>query len=175
MRRCSRPRSTSSTAPVPPRLSFGALATATGLAGSTLVQRFGSRAALLRGALGLAWDRLDAATAAADARAPDGADGVVALLVALTGQYDEHDVADQLLVLREDLRDPVLRARGTAWIATLTAAIDRRLGSPPGSGALVVAHWQGTVTVWGFTRRGRLRTVVRRSAVELLDRIGATG
>jgi hypothetical protein len=96
------------------------------------------------------------------------------MLVSLTGQYEANDYADQLMVLREDLRDPVLRARGEAWIATLAAAIEARLGEgsdADGLGELVLAHWQGTITVWSFTRRGPLRAVVRDSLELLLARI----
>ena len=84
------------------------------------------------------------------------------------------DYADQLMVLREDLRDPVLRARGEAWVATLAGAVDERLGRRPGRdpglGELVVAQWQGTLIVWSFTRSGPLPTVVRRSLEAFLDR-----
>ena len=70
------------------------------------MQRFGSKAALLQAALLRAWAQLEAATDDAIAAAPDGPAGVVELLVSLTGQYGAHDFADQLRVLREDLRDP---------------------------------------------------------------------
>ena len=157
----------------PAALSFGTLADRVGLAGSTLVQRFGSRAGLLQRALLQAWDRLDAETARADAAAGPGPAGVVDLLVDLSGEYTEHDFADQLLVLREDLRDPVLRARGEAWIDTLAGMIDRRLagraGDPTGLGRLVVAHWQGTLTVWSFTRPGPLSDTVRDALTDLLE------
>lgn len=154
----------------PEALSFAALAARSGLAGSTLVQRFGSRPAMLRAALGRAWDDLDARTAAADAAAGDGAAGVVELLLSLTGQYAQHDYADQLMVLREDLRDPALRARGAAWIAVLETAVERRLGGAP-VGTLVVAQWQGALTVWGFTQSDRLDVAIRSALTGLLDRI----
>jgi AcrR family transcriptional regulator len=154
----------------PAALSFGTLAERVGLAGSTLVQRFGSRAGLLQRALLQAWDRLDAETARADAAAGPGRAGVVDLLVDLSGEYTEEDFADQLLVLREDLRDPVLRTRGEAWIDALAGMIDRRLaGDPPGPGRLVVAHWQGTLTVWSFTRPGPLSDTVRDALTDLLE------
>jgi AcrR family transcriptional regulator len=157
----------------PAALSFGTLAERVGLAGSTLVQRFGSRRRLLQQALLQAWDRLDAETARADAVAGPGPAGVVDLLVDLSGEYTEDDFADQLVVLREDLRDPVLRARGEAWIDSLAGMIDRRLakraGDPPGFGRLVVAHWQGTLTVWSFTRPGPLSDTVRDALTALLD------
>ena len=99
------------------------------------------------------------------------------MLVALSGEYTVSDFADQLIVLREDMRDPVLRARGEAWIRTLADAIEHRLadtsGDAHGIGELVVAHWQGTLTVWGFTRPSSLPDFVRRSLEVLLERLGA--
>ena len=159
----------------PAALSFATLAAQVGLAPSTIVQRFGTKADLLRAALSRAWDHLDVATAAAiDGASPDRA-GVVDLLVALSGEYDDEDYADQLVVLREDLRDPVLRARGAAWIATLAAAVEQRLADAPGGaaglGELVVAHWQGTLIVWGFTRPGPLDQAMRQFLDGLLDRL----
>ncbi|MDQ3178641.1 MAG: TetR/AcrR family transcriptional regulator, partial [Actinomycetota bacterium] len=79
------------------------------------------------------------------------------------------------MLLREDMRDPVLRARGDAWIGTLAGAVEQRLADAPGGadgfGELVVAYWQGTLIVWGFTRPGPLPAVVRRSLDELLARV----
>jgi AcrR family transcriptional regulator len=159
----------------PAALSFATLAGQVGLAPSTIVQRFGTKAGLLRATLLRAWDHLDADTAAAIDRAGPGRDGVVDLLVAVGGQYDEDDYAEQLVVLREDLRDPVLRARGAAWIGSLAAAVEARLaeapGGPAGLGELVVAHWQGTLTVWGFTRPGPVDETTRRFLDALLDRL----
>ncbi len=159
----------------PDALTFAALAPRVGLAASTIVQRFGTKAALLQAALGRAWDRLDEATAAADDRASVEPGGVVELLVGLTGEYDPQDYADQLLILREDLRDPVLRARGRAWLAALTHAVERRLGEVPGDvagmGELIVAQWQGTLTVWSFMRNGPLISVVRAGLEDLLARL----
>jgi AcrR family transcriptional regulator len=160
----------------PATLSFGALAADAGLAASTLVQRFRTKDELLRRTLLRAWDLLDEATARAIAAAPTDVDGIAELFVALTATRDEDDYAEQLPVLREDLRDPVLRRRGERWLATLAAAVDDRLADlPPGTGRLVVAHWQGTLTVWAFTRDGPLPQAVRSTVTELLTRIGARG
>lgn len=159
----------------PAALTFSTLAKVVDLASSTIVQRFGSKAELLRATLLYAWDRLDRHTANTAASASPDAAGVVDLLVALSGEYEANDYAEQLMVLREDLRDPVLRSRGQKWIATLASSIEERLaeahGGPAGLGGLVVAHWQGTLTVWGFTRRGPLPDFVRHSLDELLGRI----
>lgn len=157
----------------PAALTFSALSAEVGLAPATLVQRFGTKAVLLQAALLRAWDHLDAATAAADAAAGAGPDGVVALVLALSGQYDPSEEADQILLLREDLRDPVLRARGQAWIATLEAAVERRLpDAPPGVGRLVVSLWQGSLTVWQFQRRGDLDVALGEAVAALLAALG---
>ncbi len=108
-----------------------------------------------------------------------GPNGVIELLVQLTGQYDAHDFADQLRLLREDLRDPVLRARGRAWVATLTDAVEERLGRIPtasgrdvsGLGELIVAYWQGTLTVWSFTRDRPSVDYVRTALEQFLARL----
>ena len=159
----------------PAALSFASVAERVSLASSTVVQRFGSKSELLRAALLHAWDRLDEATATVVAEASFDAAGVIELLAALSGEYEANDYADQLMVLREDLRDPVLRARGETWIATLAAAIEERLTDAPGGakglGELVVAQWQGTLILWGFTRPGPLPQLVRRSLEALLDRV----
>ena len=156
-------------------MSFAAVAAQVSLASSTVVQRFGSKSQLLRAALLHAWDRLDDATASVVAEASLDAAGVVDLLVALSGEYEANDYADQLMVLREDLRDPVLRARGEAWIATLAAAIEERLTDAPGGanglGELVVAQWQGSLILWGFTRSDPLPQLVHRSLEALLHRV----
>jgi AcrR family transcriptional regulator len=156
----------------PESLTFTALAQRSGLAASTIVQRFGTKAGMLRAALLRAWDLLDESTERALGHAGSGPNGVVELLLALTGSYEAHDFADQLRVLREDLRDPVLRDRGRVWLDTLTQAIERRLG--PGAGGLgkiIVAHWQGMLTVWSFTREGPLIDVVRPGLEDLLTRV----
>jgi AcrR family transcriptional regulator len=159
----------------PAALTFSTLAAVVELASSTIVQRFGSKAELLRATLLHAWDLLDRQTASADAMASRDAAGVVDLLVALSGGYETNDYADQLMVLREDLRDPVLRSRGETWIAALAGSIEARLVDAPGGsvglGEVVVAHWQGTLTVWGFTRPGPLPAFVRDSLDELLRRV----
>ncbi|HVH23909.1 MAG TPA: helix-turn-helix domain-containing protein [Pseudonocardia sp.] len=156
----------------PEALTFAAAAQQSGLAASTIVQRFGSKAGLLRAALARAWDLLDEQTEAAAAAAGRGPQGVVDLLVQLSGSYDAHDFADQLRVLREDLRDPVLRERGQRWIGRLGQEVEARLGpGADGLGELVIAQWQGTLTVWSFTRATPLADAVRTALIALLPRL----
>lgn len=146
----------------PDRLSFAVAARATGLAAATLVQRFGSRGAMLEAALLHAWDALDRATAAADARAPATPDGAIALLVELTPvQTAADDFTDGLLLLREDFRNPLLRARGRAWGEALARALGGRLTTQPDLAAplgwQMARVWQGTLIWCGFAREGDLR------------------
>jgi len=161
----------------PDGVTFQAVARETGLSAPTLVQRFGTKAGLLQAALIRAWDLLDAATEAADAAAPVNAKGAVAFLVALSGDYGEGDAyGDGLLVLREDMRDPVLRRCGTVWHARVVAALPRRLarnGRPADRLArLMAAQWQGAILWWGFSRRGKLPAAVQADLGDWLAAIG---
>lgn len=155
----------------PEGMTLAAVAERSGLAAPTIIQRYGTKAELLRAALLRAWDRLEDDTTRAVRVAAPGASGVVELLVGLSGQYEAHDFADQLRILREDLRDPVLMKRGRQWLDSLAAAIEERLPGVPGS--LVLAQWQGTLTIWGFTRGTGVRAAVRRNLRQLLDIIDA--
>jgi AcrR family transcriptional regulator len=157
----------------PAALTFAAASAATGLSPATLVQRYGNREALLRAALLWMWDQLDAETTGADAAHPVDPEGAVALLVRLSAGYGAGEEAAQgLLLLREDFRDPVLRARGVAWNKALTTALGRRLSSDPVGqerlGRLMASQWQGAVLWWGFSREGTLRGHLRRELREWL-------
>ena len=120
----------------PGGLTFASAAAATGLSPATLVQRFGSRDALLRAALLSMWDQVDGETAAADAAQAVSAEGAVDVLIQLSAGYGSGEAAAEgLLLLREDYRDPVLRARGAAWNVALAAALGRRLSDDRGGSA----------------------------------------
>ena len=159
----------------PEDLTFAALSAACGLSASTLVQRFGTKSGLVRAALLQAWDRLDRLTAelaASTAKTPAGA---VALLAGLSGDYGGIErYADDLLILREDLRDPLLRARGAAWRDLLSGALDERFAgipaAPAGIGLMMAAQWQGSLLWWSFDPR----VPVERFVEESLERFVAT-
>jgi AcrR family transcriptional regulator len=107
----------------PEGLTFAKAAQASGLSPATLVQRFGTRDAMVEAILLRAWDLLDAETAAADAQASVDPAGAVALLVRLVPSgAAEHSLTEGLLLLREDIRNPVLRGAG------------RGVGPAPGGG-----------------------------------------
>ena len=89
------------------------------------MQRFKNKAALKQGALLHAWDRLDEKTASLAATVPKTPEGAIQLLVGLSQDYGGIETyAEGLLVLREDLRDPALRARGAMWKTELSKALD---------------------------------------------------
>jgi AcrR family transcriptional regulator len=148
----------------PDALTFASLARACGLSASTLVQRFGSKAGLVQSALLHAWDRLDEKTARLAAAAPKTPEGAIALLVALSCDYgDIETYAEGLLVLREDLRDPALRARGAAWKGALCRALDAcfaQVPHAPGIGLLLASQWQGSLLWWSFEPRENVERYV---------------
>ena len=139
----------------PEGLTFASLAEACGLSPATLVRRFENKTRLKQSVLLHAWDGLDERTAmlaAATDRTPEGA---VRLLVALSQGYGGIEAyAEGLLLLREDLRDPSLRARGAAWKEKLTLVLDECFpDGPQGIGLLVAAQWQGSLLWWSFDPR----------------------
>ncbi|HEX9859229.1 MAG TPA: transcriptional regulator, partial [Paracoccaceae bacterium] len=106
-------------------VAFASVAKATGLAPPTLVQRYGSRDAMLRAALGAAWTELEAATERAEADAPTSTKGAQALLKALGAESPE---AADLALLAADFRDATLRDRAENWRHRVEAALALRLG-----------------------------------------------
>ena len=123
-------------------VSFAAVGQATGLAASTLAQRFGTRDGMVRAALLEGWDRVDAATTTAEGETPVSAKAVPTLLK-LIGR----DMESEISVLVTNLRDAVLRERAEAWRARVEAAIALRLGGggekTRESAAMIFAAWQG--------------------------------
>ena len=151
----------------PAGITFAAVGAEAGLAPATLVQRYGSKDGLLRATLLRAWDQLETATLVADEISPVDADGAAAMLVALSGDYGDHDqYAEGLLVLREDMRDPVLRERGARWGEVLGLALGRRLTPEPAEqerlGRLMAGQWQGALIWWGFSRQGSVGEYVQK-------------
>ena len=148
----------------PDSVTFAAVAAEVGLSPATLVQRFGSKPALLKAALLHGWDQLEAQTAALDATLPETPGGAIEMLVTLSGPDDPQGFADGLRVLRADFQDPDLMLRGERWGRFLAEALGRRLadgsGPRPDLGALMAAQWQGTILWWGYARCRPLKEVV---------------
>ena len=118
----------------------------------------------LQNALLRAWDILHAQTEAADLSAPETPEGAVRLLVSLSDYGDHDQYAEGLLLLREDIRNPALRARGEAWGRVLAQALGRRLSAHPERqlmlGRLLANQWQGALIWWGFSRGGTVSAYV---------------
>jgi AcrR family transcriptional regulator len=154
-------------------LTFAALATRCGLSAATLVQRFGSKPELGRRALLQAWDELDGLTAELAATVPRTPAGAIELLVGLSRLHEEPgDYGSGLLLLREDLRDPVLRERGAAWHLALTVALDACFSStrdaPDRIGHALASHWQGALIWWAFGASGPLEEYLTESLTEIV-------
>jgi AcrR family transcriptional regulator len=161
----------------PGGVTFAAAATETGLSGPTLVQRFGTRDGLLHAALLRAWDLLDQRTEDAIAAQPATPAGAVGILVVLSGDFGSgENYAEGLLVLREDLRNPKLRARGDRWGSRLAEALGRCLadahGARPDLGKLLAAQWQGALLWWGFSRNGTPADAVKPALTDFCRAIG---
>lgn len=137
-------------------VSFATVASATGLAPPTLVQRYGSRDAMVRAARLAAWAALEARTM--DAIAATADKGPQGLLKAI-GPLDAAGLA-------HDLRDPELAQRAAAWRATVESALALRLGTGTKareSAALLFAAWAGQA-LWSATGEGafKLKDAVKR-------------
>jgi AcrR family transcriptional regulator len=151
----------------PEALTFARLAHACGLSASTLVQRFKSKAGLVQAALLHAWDGLDAKTAQLASEAPRTPAGALQILVALSRDYGGiESYAEGLLILREDLRDPVLRARGAVWKRALSHALDACFSdvpAAPGMGLMIATQWQGSLLWWSFDPQGAVEDFVEET------------
>lgn len=162
----------------PEALTFERLARACGLSGATLVQRFKSKAQLKQRTLLYAWDGLDRKTEELAGSAPKTPAGAIQLLVALSKGYgDIESYAEGLLVLREDLRDPVLRARGAAWKAALNKVLAGCFADVPDMpgdiGLLMASHWQGSLLWWSFDPDRELTAYVEHSLKRFVAAISA--
>ena len=160
----------------PEALTFSALAQASGLSASTLVQRFKGKSELVHNTLSYAWDRLDEKTAALSAKVPRTTEGAIQLLTLLSKDYGGIDAyADGLLILREDLRNPTLRARGAKWKAVLCQALEDCFAgtprAPKGIGLLMVSQWQGSLLWWSFDPQGRVDDYVEENLTRFVAAI----
>jgi AcrR family transcriptional regulator len=137
-----------------------------GVAPATLVQRFGNKQTLIERAFTrdnerfVAW--LDSL--------PDGvgANVVIGIYTDATKLFgDNPNLADHLLWLREDIRDPTMNRLALKRFKLFRAAIVKRLPPmriPANTAArLLDAQHHGAVIQWGLEPRGRLADFVRRS------------
>lgn len=158
----------------PDRLSFSLSAKACGLSAATLVQRYGNREALVETVLVHAWARLSAQTEAADEEVEITPSGAIEILIRLMpGDAAEFNATEGLLLLREDVRNPRLRAFGAEWFRQLEVALGRRLSRDPRQAERkarqMVALWQGALIRWAFVREASADQSVRMLLQDWLD------
>ncbi|WP_112311694.1 TetR/AcrR family transcriptional regulator [Pseudogemmobacter bohemicus] len=137
-------------------ISFGNLARATGLAASTLAQRFGSVEGLQAAAARDGWDeigtRLDAADQASQSKGPQ------ALLKALE---DGVEPFARLLMLSQ--RDTAALEAASAWRNQVEMRLALRIGQGEKArqtAQILFAAWQGRL-IWGLDEL-RLKDLVKR-------------
>jgi len=163
----------------PDAFSFSKASAAVGLAPATLVQRFGSRGAMIEAILLHAWDRLDEATALADTEtSPDAAGAIAMLMRLLPAAEADQDIADGLLLLREDFKNPALRMRGQAWGAYLASALGGRLTDQPEVaerlGWQMASLWQGALIWSAFGQDADRESAIRTTLEDWCMSIGVT-
>jgi AcrR family transcriptional regulator len=162
----------------PARLTLADVAAEAGVAPATLVQRFGSKRALLVAAAARAAQR------AAHALPPPGDAPLTALtdgLVALTEPVrDPAAFANHLALLQLDLADPELRKLAVAHARGLRRAIRTLLDAAVTNGQLepcdtkaladsVHATFHGAQLDWAVDRRGSLAARVRGALATVLE------
>ena len=143
-------------------VTFSTASAATGLAPTTLVQRFGSCSAMISGALYQAGDELDRLGEAAMLDPAALNKGLPGLLKSLVAQVDP----GALLTL--SLRDPTLINRAKVWRNKVEQAIAARLdvsAKAKENAALIFAAWQGRM-LWdaGGGKGFRLGDAIKRLA-----------
>ena len=142
-------------------LSFAAVAAATGLAGSTLVQRYGSVTGMVEAALAPVLTTLEAVLTLVSGEVAPNAKGAQDLLKAL-GDSDLAEIA----VLAAMFRIPALRARAEDWRNRVEAALASQLGGGDAgrdAARLVFAAWQGQA-LWhpAGGKKFRLKAALRQ-------------
>ena len=143
-------------------VSFASAAHASGLAAPTLVQRYGSRDAMVKSGVLRGWDRLDAATLVASDDALISAKGGQSFLKMTASCIDIP------MLLAVSARDKDLIARATSWRLVVESALKDRLGGGTqgrDAAALMFAAWQGRL-LWDIAggKTFRLGDALRKAA-----------
>jgi AcrR family transcriptional regulator len=160
----------------PSEFTLAKVAAASGIAPATLLQRFGDKRRLVVAAV--AQDNQLFANTLARLPPGAGAAAVIAVFRILTPDTDDAGAfADQLLWLRQDMRDPDLNALAQERFRLLREAVAARLPplplEPMAAARLIEAQWQGALNQWGIARQGRLLDYVTRSLADWFTLVGA--
>lgn len=144
----------------PSDFTLADVANAAGIAPATLVQRFGDKHGLVVAAI--AQDNVSFERFLAELPREVGAEAVIGVFARMFQgvEEDADQFADQLLWLRQDMRDPDLNRLARDRFEKLRAAIAARMPPLPigadEAAVLVEAQWQGALNQWGIFREGRL-------------------
>ncbi len=114
-------------------VTFSSVSRKTGLAGASLVQRYGGLEGMLKAALDWGWARLDAALTEASSAEDRSAQGLMKLMAELTADLP------LCALLAASQRDAALRARAGAWRSRMETA----LGARSEGGPMLFALWMG--------------------------------
>jgi AcrR family transcriptional regulator len=150
----------------PAGFTLADVAKAVGVSPATLFQRFGDKQTLIERAFAqdnarfLPW--LETLPKGA------GADVVIGIYADATKLFgDNPSMADHLLWLREDIRDPALNRLARERFKLFRAEIVKRLPPMPiakdKAASLLDAQYHGAVMQWALEPKGRLYDFVRRS------------
>jgi len=138
-------------------VTFGAMAEATGLAASTLVQRFGAQDSMVEAALLQGWDDAMNALSIAEATAPRSPKGALTLMKSLNPQPVPHAACQPRAACRD---------RATLWRIRVESALSLRLGGGAKgaeTAAILFAFWQGQSLWRDMGGRGaRLKDMLKR-------------
>lgn len=140
-------------------VTFSAVARATGLAGASLVQRYGALHAMVEAALGWGWDALDRVADLAEADVSAKAKGPQALLKTLAEGARALPMPALLAASRRHVR---LRARAAAWRGRVVAMLATRPNDAERA-AMLFALWQGQLLWEAAGDKGfRLKDALKR-------------
>jgi AcrR family transcriptional regulator len=150
----------------PSGFTLADIARETGVAPATLLQRFGDKQTLIERAFSRDNDRF--VLWLESLPAGKGVDAVIRIYSQATKLFGEDtSLADHLLWLREDIRNPVLNRLSRRRFKLFRAEIVKRL--PPMRipadrvARLLDAQFHGAVVQWALEPQGRLDTFVLRS------------
>jgi AcrR family transcriptional regulator len=152
-----------------PSVTLADLAKEAGVSPATLLQRFGDKQSLIERAF--AQDNARFAVWLENLPAGMGADIVIRIYSEATELFGEQpSLADHLLWLREDIRDPALNRLARQRFKLFRAEIVKRLPPmrlPPGKVArLLDAQYHGIVIQWAIEPRGKLAAFMTQSLKE---------
>ena len=153
-----------------------------GLAPSTLIERFGSKRALLLAAGRTAADGVSGTFAAAEAREPAPLAALAAALIQISaGVRTRAALAHHLGALQLDIADPDFRRLAARHARALAGQITRLLDRALAEGALtatddaarlasiVQVTYNGALVTWGVSGRGPLEVALRDALEAVLD------